>query len=72
MASLSKSAPYPIIIYTILIQYRNILLIIAFYLILRLGQLHIVEYPKYNSEEITPPMWLKRLAVRFHDLKHHS
>lgn len=43
---------------------------VAVYLSLLLGQLHVVEDPKNNSEKVLPPVFLKGVAVGLHHFKH--
>lgn len=38
---------------------------------LLLRELHIVEDPEHNAEQILPPVFLVGVTVRLHHLKHH-
>lgn len=39
---------------------------------LLLGQLHVVEDPEDNSEQVLPPVFLKGVSVRLHHFEHHG
>lgn len=49
---------------------KSYLLKIATHLSLLLGQLHVIEDPEDDSEQVLPPVLLESVPVRLHHLKH--
>lgn len=39
---------------------------------LLLGQLHVVEDPEDDSEQVLPPVFLEGVSVGLHHFKHHG